>query len=351
MGSSKDLEAVLRRFLVDGTFSADLPPADERAFAALAREHRLASLLAAALPSGARWDALRGDLQAAARQSLFVVMQQLELAARVGGLLASRGIRCLPLKGAALAENTYDSPGDRPMADVDLLALDDPDAAMALLADHGFTEVARAEHAVAFRDPATRIPLELHRHVTSCAELFPIDTRGLWERSRHQAGLVGRVPSPEDLLVLLSLHAAFQHGLVLSLVQYLDFRRVLERLRPDPERVLELSAACGAEAALLTATAAAERVVAAPMPEAFRRRLAAQPPLARWVARRLEGPLLEPAVPPLARTRWALARGRRLRLLRLTLEPAGPPRSPWARMNAAARRGARLVRHVVTSEG
>ena len=37
------------------------------------------------------------------------------------------------------------------------------------------------------------------------------------------------LPSAEDLLVQLAAHAAFQHGLWLHLVQYLDFSRLLSR--------------------------------------------------------------------------------------------------------------------------
>ena len=71
--------------------------------------------------------------------------------------------------------------------------------------------------------------------------LFPLDPEGLWARSRAGRGQLRRLPSAEDLLLQLALHAAFQHGLVLSLVQWLDFRRVLEREAIDAGRLLALA--------------------------------------------------------------------------------------------------------------
>ncbi len=97
------------------------------------------------------------------------------------------------------------------------------------LAAAGFTEVARGDHAWAFRDPAGHGILELHRSVVSAPGLYPLDREGLWARRREGRGQLKVLPSPEDLLLQLALHAAFQHGLVLSLAQWLDFRLVLER--------------------------------------------------------------------------------------------------------------------------
>src|SRR4029077_6914730 len=127
----------------------------------------------------------------------------------------------LPLKGAALAESLYASVAERPMADVDALALDGWAASARALEDARFTGAERADHAWSFVDPVTRGLLELHRGVTSCPEVFPLDADGVWARSQAAPGQVARVPSAEDLLVHLAEHALFQHGGVLSLVQWL----------------------------------------------------------------------------------------------------------------------------------
>ena len=105
-------------------------------------------------------------------------------------------------------------------------------------------------------------------------------------------GQLPRRPATEDLLVHLALHAAFQHGLVLSLVQWLDFRRVLEREDVDPERLLASAAASRATVPLAAALLAAEAVVAAPPPPGPARRALRPRPrgLKEWLAPRLADP-------------------------------------------------------------
>jgi hypothetical protein len=95
------------------------------------------------------------------------------MAARVERLLAGHGLRSLPLKGAAVAEWLYESVADRPMADVDLLALDDGPGAQRLLVGEGFHEVGRSDHAVAFLDPIWGGVLELHHLSLPARAFFP----------------------------------------------------------------------------------------------------------------------------------------------------------------------------------
>ena len=254
------------------------------------------------------------------RRALLVqTVGQVGLAARVLALLEARGIRGLPLKGAVLAETVYDVESDRPMSDVDLLALERwPEAVMALGAA-GFGLVARGDHAWAFRDPGGDGIVELHRSVVSAPGLFPLDAEGLWARSRPGRDQLRRLPSAEDLLVQLALHAAFQHGFVLSLVQWLDFRRVLEREPIDASRLLALAASARAEVPLAAALLAAEAVVSAPLPPPHRPRLPGG--LQRWLEPRLASPLalVASSVPDVARVRWELLAGRRAELLWRTL--------------------------------
>jgi len=162
-----------------------------------------------------------------------------------------------PFPGAIGASHlrVYDSVAERPMADVDVLVLEAWPEALAVLADLGLEEQARADHALAFGAPGGGT-LELHHSVASCPGLHPLDAEGLWQRSSTAEGQVRRQPAAEDLLVQLALHAAFQHGLVLTLVQYLDFGRLLAAERPSPERVLEAAAASRATPALAASSAA-----------------------------------------------------------------------------------------------
>ncbi len=305
-------------------------------------------LLGAIERSRPEWAAEVEAPLAAHRRTLLVrTLGQVGLASRALGLLEARGIRGLPLKGAVLAETVYDVESDRPMSDVDVLALERWPEAVAVLVEAGFAEVARGDHAWAFRDPRGDGIVELHRSVVSAPGLFPLDPEGLWARSRKGGGQLARLPSAEDLLLQLALHAAFQHGLVLSLVQWLDFRRVLEREAIDPGRLLAIAAAARAGVPLAVALRAAEAVVAAPLSPPLRRRL--PDGVERWLEPRLGAPLgfVSPSEPRLARARWELLRGRRAELLWRTLVQPETPEGDTrlgARVAFAFGRALRLAR-------
>ena len=171
------LRALLGRWLATG----ELPSAPDESQASLlveaASEQGLAGLLRQAIgQQSVRWpDAARRALRRADQEAFALGVRQLETANRVQHLLGARGLRCLPLKGAALAERLYDSVAHRPMADIDLLVLDDWPQAVTLLQEAGFAEHEQADHARAFLDPASGTVVELHQAVVSCARLFPLD--------------------------------------------------------------------------------------------------------------------------------------------------------------------------------
>jgi hypothetical protein len=341
--------AYVRELVARGTLPPLPAEVGAEAVLAAAREQGIASRLAAALErERPAWAEPIAERLAADRRALLVrTLGQIGLAARSLNLLAERGIRALPLKGAVLAETVCGVEADRPMSDVDVLALERFHDAVATLAADGFAEVARSDHAWAFRDPAGHGIVELHRSVVSAPGLFPLDREGLWQRRRAGSGQLPVLPSPEDLLLQLSLHATFQHGLVLSLAQWLDFRLLVERERIDAERLLALARAARAEAPLAAALRAAEAVVAAPVAPAL---VASLPRgLARWLAPRLAAPLafVEPATPQLARVRYELLAGRRLELVWRTLvlpeTPTGDARLA-ARLRHAVSRALRLAR-------
>jgi hypothetical protein len=333
MSASAPAREALRRWLATGA-AVPAPRGDAEAagLVAAAFEQGVSGLLHAELvrrPDG--WPgAAVAALRAAHHAALARGVAQLDAAARVHRLLRARGLRSLPLKGAALAERLYDTVADRPMADVDVLVLDDWPEALRAMRDAGFAKAEAADHAWSFVDPASGTIVELHHSVTSSPGLFPADPDGLWSRSVAADGQVERVPSVEDLLVHLSLHAAFQHGLVLTLVQFVDFQRAFERAGPRPERLLAAAAAVGALGSLSAALLAAEAAVGLRLPDS----LAGE--LERLLPRGLRGRLAEarrnpllliaPAVPALGRVRWALAAGRRLRLVLGTLVPREPGR-------------------------
>jgi hypothetical protein len=347
MRPSKDPRARLRAWLLDGVLPRPADAGDARALAFVAVRHGLAAWLDEALPaSDPAWpEPLREELKQAHRRSFFDATQRLDLARRIQSLLDAQGLRVLPLKGAALSESLYPSPAHRPMADVDMLALDRPEEARRALAGAGFQEIAGGDHAWVFEDAAGAGVVELHHSVTSCPGLFPIDVDSLWRQSRRtSSGL--RVPSIEHLLVQLGLHAAFQHGLVLSLVQYLDFRRLLEGPL-DVDAVLLHADAARARDALSLALGAAEAVIGAQAPAQLMGRAAAK----SWFLRLLRDPmaLLEPSPPGLGRVRWACVPGQRLLLLRRTLAgPSEVAESGWARGWRGLGRAVRLARRSVS---
>jgi hypothetical protein len=338
----------LQRWIVDGATPSAPDDACAQALIEEAARQGLAGVLWASLrTSGASWPkpALErlGNLN---RSLLFRAVQQLDTAGSLEGALSAAGIAALRLKGAAVCERLYDSPSERPMADVDLLVLGDWAGALRVVQSRGLRPTGRGDHALVFQDPPTGVVVELHHSITSCPGFHPVDGEGVHQRALVSAA--GRLASsPEDLLVHLSLHAAFQHGFVLSLVQHLDFRRLLERLTVDVVRLLETAEASHAHASVAAALRVAEAVVAAPVPGVLRNAFAPARGLARLLEAGLHDPLtfVAPAVPRLARVRWELSAGRRPELLRRTLLPREPGRShpAWTAPLRATSRGLGLL--------
>jgi hypothetical protein len=327
--------AVLREWILTGQ-----PPEVTPEVVSAAVDQGVAGLLLAGLGPrpglvGAReLDRLRDALHASLARSV----RLLHLAGRTQALLLARGLRSLPLKGTALAESLYESVGFRPMLDADVLVLDAwPDAVEALLVE-GYRASVFADHATVFVCPDSGGILELHRSVTSCPGLFPTDANALWSRSLPGDGPISRHPSPEDLLVHLCLHASFQHGLVLSLVQWLDFRNLFLRRPVDLRRVVALAAEAQALPAVGLALRVARALVGAAVPEELDRATPLPARLSSWLHRRLQKPcdFIAPKAPSLARIRLELCRGRRLALVAATLgrgaqEPRLPARAAGAR--------------------
>lgn len=325
MVPSKAEREALRAWLSTGE-----RPALSPALASAAIDQGLAGLLLSDLDlaDGSGTDApggSRGRLRDAARRSLVSGVRLLDLCERARRILRDRGLRSLPLKGAALGEWLYDSLAHRPMLDADLLVLDAwPDAIQALL-EEGYRDAAGADHARVLVDPVTGGILELHRSVTSCPGLFAFDRDGLWSRSLLAPGLLTRRPGDEDLLIQLCLHASFQHGLVLSLVQWLDLRRLLEKRSLDIPLTAAIAERAGAMTAVGAAVHAAEAVVGAPLPAALREAFPLRRRLHDWLGPRLREPLgfVAPAEASLGRVRFEVTPGRRTALVMRTLAGSG----------------------------
>ena len=316
---------------MDGSLPQGLDRASAVAFADAAEKQGLAALLDDALGRmGSPWggDVLQ-QLRQSHRANLAASLRRLDLAGRVLHLLQAAGLRALPLKGAAVAETLYESPAHRPMADVDVLVLDDWPEALTTLVAGGYTVSQHADHAVCLVDPASGDPVELHHSVTSCPGLFPMDARGLWDRRRSATGQVPWLPDPTDTLIMLAQHAVFQHGFALRLGQYLDIRRLLEQGAWEADALLDRADRARASGCLGLALTAAEALVGGCVPEQLRDALLARTTRGQrqLISRLTDWPdrYLEQALPSLARVRWEVSAGQRARLLYLTLAPRRGP--------------------------
>lgn len=149
------------------------------------------------------------------------------------------GIPVVVLKGAHLAEIVYGDPALRPMADLDLLVRDqDLTRAETLLLEIGYgpmeteggLDYDRHHHLRPFVKPGA-VPVEVHRTIERRSGAVAVEIGELWHRSREAvvAGVEARVLCPEDLLLHLCLHTAYNHRFEASLLHLCDIATTVER--------------------------------------------------------------------------------------------------------------------------
>jgi Uncharacterised nucleotidyltransferase len=254
--------------------------------------------------------------------------------------LRAASVPCLVLKGAALALMRYPSPVFRPMDDVDVLVSpEDYTRAREALARGGFGYVSHADHETTYRSRDGRGTVELHRALASSGALFAFPFGALWERRQPMGPEVdGATLGEADMLVHLSIHAAFQHGFALRLNQYLDFAQLVEPGVPADE-VARRAQAAGAIESVAASARVAELLWGVPLAPELADHV--PPPIRRWVDELAPRPWDAMAGLPLARARWYLSPGlrRKAALLRATLAPE-PAMSAWTivrRLGALAR--------------
>lgn len=177
----------------------------------------------------------------------------------VTSAFASRGIRCLVLKGRSLADWLYDEDEVRASGDVDLLvAPRDLDAAERQLKTLGFVNKYDGpspkfaeEHADNWTPAPGSLPVDLHRRLWGIEAPMRTTWARLWEDSEtivvaskevQVLGLAGRT-------LLVALHAA-HHGPDF-IRPMMDLDRAVERLEDAAwDAALELAHALGAAAGL-----------------------------------------------------------------------------------------------------
>jgi len=149
------------------------------------------------------------------------------------------GIEVILLKGAHMATRVYANPALREMGDIDLLVRPvQVNDALSLLREHGFGadnplpddfngHVAGAKHVP--RLHRAKAAVELHWTIFPPNRDLPAEIDGLWERA--VATTVARVDtlvlSPEDLLLHLCGHAAYDHRFEFGLRPLIDIDRLV----------------------------------------------------------------------------------------------------------------------------
>jgi hypothetical protein len=162
---------------------------------------------------------LSGRLAAAYRQNKARAIILLSEAARIAPQFESRGVPCIPLKGAALAEDLYGDPAMRPMHDVDLIV---PQSALAIAREimlaagyheesgdlrAGFEEEFRSELSF-YRSSPHPCRVEIHWG------LLNFGGHEEWTKEAFKRSVVtprGRRLTDEETLLYLAAHSAYHH--------------------------------------------------------------------------------------------------------------------------------------------
>jgi hypothetical protein len=143
------------------------------------------------------------------------------------------GVPVVVLKGMALAQVVYPEPALRPMNDIDLLVpAQSLRAAMRVMRQCGYGLRKATYHLLFKGGPRQQVSVELHWNLDRVAsgqkQAF---LQGVWDRSLVLDGGLGHglVMSPEDQLLHLAAHLAFQHpGDLSRLIWFYDIHRLLE---------------------------------------------------------------------------------------------------------------------------
>lgn len=170
------------------------------------------------------------------------LLRQADLAA-MARLLAAADIPLIALKGAYLARAVYDSPAMREMVDVDVLVRREHlQRAVDLLRTVGYAaprpfsvdvDAAVHSHVTGMSRPGGAGCVEIHWSITVPTDLAAIDPAQLWRRAvpLEVSGAPMLSLSPEDLLLHLCHHAAYQHSLELGLKPFCDIAETIRRHR------------------------------------------------------------------------------------------------------------------------
>ena len=221
--------------------AALLSAADWQALDALADQHRLRPYLHARAVGGAISgppEEVALGWQTAHRANAIAMLAQRRALTQLADTLARDGIGAVALKGSALAWTVWPAPAQRVMRDIDVLVAEaDAPRAYRSLCDAGWKAPELSETAAArFAEEETHFPplyspegvmCEMHAHMWARPPLpgstMPSsDDAGVLSRAKTSDDLGMAIPSNEDMLAHLVVHAACSHLLNVGPMALID---------------------------------------------------------------------------------------------------------------------------------
>lgn len=147
------------------------------------------------------------------------------------------GIPTIVLKGAFLAEHIYENIGMRPMSDIDIMVREeDLQRAADCMISIGFssklyqreTAPTDSHELPEFFKPNGPV-IDIHWSIASPNAPFKIERDEIWKRAPAVkfSNLEAMVLSPEDLILHLSMHVAYQHAFAMGLRPFCDITETL----------------------------------------------------------------------------------------------------------------------------
>lgn len=193
--------------------------------------------------------------------------------------LIAENVPVIGLKGIFLLENVYNNIAARPLGDIDILVRKkDLQTAIRILKTLGYTmdtyfslqdQNTDVKHTPPMKNK-DGLSIEIHWTILSENEPFKIDTGGLWDRalSVKIADVDVLALSPEDLVLHLSIHFAYQHHLKLGLRGLNDIAEVLHYYEKhlDWGAIEKRSQKWGVDKVIWLALSLAEELLDAPVP-------------------------------------------------------------------------------------
>lgn len=229
---------------------------------------------------------VQDDLREAHLESAYKNMLIFRHAGILLSALESEDVPVIGLKGIFLLENIYNNIAARALGDIDIMVKkEDLQVAINILINLGYTmetyfspvdQNTDIKHVSPMKN-ADGLSVEIHWTILNEEEPFAIDPDGLWDRAVpvNIAGVDVLALSPEDLVLHLCLHFAYQHHLNLGLRGLNDVTEVLQHYNKqlDWARLDVLSQKWGVGRVVWLALSLTVELLGAPVPQDVLNRL------------------------------------------------------------------------------